>query len=383
MHVDGRNICVLVSQLSYGGAERQTAVLLEELAARHGVRPLVCCMSPILEPFGSRIQRAGCELVYWPRGKSYETRRVLFLRRLLKERNIELLHAVHYQAIAYAWLARLGLRDVAFVPAVRSTVHAPVLRKRAFYRFVLPRCPVVIANSHSGKLWLEEFYGVEGERVHVVPNGLDPGLIAAHPDRAAVRARLSIPDDAPLVAFVGKNVANKNLPLLFRIFDRVLEKRPDAHLILMGKGLTQEWVASAFGARSSVHGLGTRDDIYDLVGCADCLLLTSMSEGFPNAVLEAMVLGVPPVTTKVGECPLLIDHGENGFLFEMDDDERAARLLLRLLGDASLRCTFSRSARTKALQRYGTDAMVAATRQVYELALGRKLHTLPAVAEVS
>lgn len=383
MHVDGRNICVLVSQLSYGGAERQTAILLEELAARHGVRPLVCCMSPILEPFGSRIQRAGCELVHWPRGKSYETRRVRFLRRLLKERDIELLHAVHYQAIAYGWLARLGLRNIAFVPSVRSTVHAPVLRKRAFYRFVLPRCPVVIANSHSGRLWLEEQYGVDGERVQVVPNGLDPGLVAAAPDRAAVRAHLGIPKDAPVMAFVGKNVANKNLPLLFRIFERVLRRRPDAHLILMGKGLTPECLVSGSDAHPSVHALGTRDDIYDLIGCADCLVLTSMSEGFPNAVLEAMVLGVPPVTTKVGECPLLIDHGEDGYLFDVGDDEGAARLVLEVLGDASLRGAFSRSARTKALQRYGTDAMVAATRQVYELALGRKLHTLPAVAEVS
>jgi len=381
--VDGRNICVLVSQLSYGGAERQTTILLEELASRYGLRPLVCCMSPILEPFGSRIREAGCELVHWPRGKSYETRRVRFLRRLLKDREIQLLHAVHYQAIAYGWLARLGLRNIAFVPSVRSTVHAPARVKRAFYRFVLPRCAMVIANSHSGKLWLQESYGVDAERIQVVPNGLDPGLVAAAPDRAAMRTRLGIPVEAPLVVFVGKCNANKNLPLLVRIFERVLRVRPDAHLIMVGKGLTQDWARTAFGGHPAVHGPGTRDDIYDLIGCADCLLLTSKSEGFPNAVLEAMVLGVPPVTTRVGECPILIDHGENGFLYDAEDDEDGARRVLDLLENPSVRGAFSRSARAKTLQRYGAHTMVTETLQVYELALGRRLRTLPAVPELS
>jgi glycosyltransferase involved in cell wall biosynthesis len=383
LSLDGGNICVLVSQLGYGGAERQTTLLLEQLAREHGVRPLVCCMSPVVEPFGSRIQAAGCELIHWTRGKSYELRRVLFLRRLLKERGIQLVHAVHYDAIAYGWMAKLGLREIAFVPSVRSTMHAPVLRKRVFYRFVLPRCSVVIANSHSGKQWLEQFYGVPSERIHVVPNGLDPRLLSAAPDRAAVRVRLGVPLQAPLLAFVGKNVRHKGIPLLFRIFRRLLEARSDAHLIMMGEGLTEDWVQSSFGGHSSVHGLGPRNDVYDLLGAADCLALTSTSEGFPNAVLEAMVLGVPPVTTSVGECPILIDHGVNGFLFDGEDDAEAARLLLTLLEDSAKREAFSRSARAKVLQRYGSQTMVTETLQVYEQALGRKLNTMPAVPELT
>jgi glycosyltransferase involved in cell wall biosynthesis len=242
---------------------------------------------------------------------------------------------------------------------------------------------MVIANSHSGKLWLQESYGVDAERIQVVPNGLDPGLVAAAPDRAAMRTRLGIPVEAPLVVFVGKCNANKNLPLLVRIFERVLRVRPDAHLIMVGKGLTQDWAQTAFGGHPAVHGLGTRDDIYDLIGCADCLVLTSKSEGFPNAVLEAMVLGVPPVATRVGECPILIDHGENGFLYDAEDDEDGARRVLDLLESPSVRGAFSRSARAKTLQRYGAHAMVTETLQVYELALGRKLRTLPAVPELS
>jgi len=370
MKLDGSQICVLVSQLGYGGAERQTAVLLEELSRRHGLRPLVCSMSADLEPFGARIRGAGCELVHWNRRSSYEFRRVRFLRSLLRERGIRILHAVHYQALAYGWLARLGLPQVALVPAVRSTVYDPNLRKRAYYRATLSRCKLVISNSITGGQWLRQFYGVPSKRVMIVPNGLDPKLLAAAPDRAAVRHALGIPEGSPLVAFVGKINSHKGLPFLVRLFRRVLRDRPDAHLLLMGHGLTPAWVEENFGGEPRAHGLGTRNDVYDLLGSADALLLTSPTEGFPNCVLEAMVLGVPPVVTQVGECPYLIEHGEDGYLFEYDDEEEGARLLLQVLGDDALRQSLSLRARRKARTRYGTDAMVAGTLEAYQRALG-------------
>jgi len=369
MRLDGSQICVLVSQLGYGGAERQTTVLLEELSRRHGLRPLVCCMSENLEPFGTRIRRAGCELVHWKRSSSYEFRRVGFLRGLLLERGIRILHAVHYQAIAYGWLARWGLPEVALVPAVRSTVYDPNMRKRAFFRLALGHCKLIVSNSVTGGQWLEQFYGVPSGNVMVVPNGLDPSLLGTIPDRRSVTTALGIPEDAPVVAFIGKINSHKGLPFLVRVFRRTLRERPDAHLLLMGHGMTPAWVEEHFGPEPQVHGLGTRDDVYDLLGSSDALLMTSPTEGFPNCVLEAMVLGVPPVATAVGECPFLIEHGGDGFLYAYDDEEEGARLLLRVLNDASLRASMSERARSKALARYGADAMVAGTLAAYQHAL--------------
>jgi glycosyltransferase involved in cell wall biosynthesis len=219
--------------------------------------------------------------------------------------------------------------------------------------------------------------------VCVVPNGLDPRLTAASADRDAVRSQLDIPCQAPVVAFVGKNARHKGLPLLERIFRRVLDVRPDAHLILIGEGLTNAWVQDSFGFHRAFHGLGTRDDVYDLIGAADCLVLTSTSEGFPNAVLEAMVLGVPPVATRVGECPIMIDHGVSGYLFDYDDDAEGARLLLDLINDPAKLAALSQQARSVALERYGTKAMVDRTLDIYERALGRRLRTAPAVPEAS
>jgi glycosyltransferase involved in cell wall biosynthesis len=375
---------VLVSQLGDGGAERQTTVLLEEFASRHGLRPLVCCMSANLEPFGERIRRAGCELVHWNRTGSYELSRVLYLRRLLSKRRIRLLHAVHYDAAAYAWLASLGLRGVALMPAVRSTVWDPNLRKRAFYRLALPGCRLILSNSVTGGVWLQQFYGVSGERVMVVPNGLDPKLLAASPDRARVRANLGIPEAAPTVAFVGKVQSHKGLPFLVRLFRKVLEARADAHLMLLGNGLTHEWVAQNFGGDARVHGLGTRDDIYDLVGSTDALLMTSPTEGFPNCVVEAMVLGVPPVSTRVGECPSLIEHGEDGFLYEYDDEGEGAGLLLRVLEDPALRRSMAVRGRAKIVDRYGTEAMVEGTLRAYARVLGHEVTApVPAATQPS
>jgi glycosyltransferase involved in cell wall biosynthesis len=252
-------------------------------------------------------------------------------------------------------------------------VYDPNLRKRAFYRLMLPRSKVIISNSVTGGLWLRQFYGVRPDRVTVVPNGLDPNLLEAVPARRRVREELAVSAGAPLVVFVGKVNSHKGLPFMVRVFRRVLAAKPEAHLVLVGHGLTQDWVREEFGSEPHVHGLGTRNDIYDLIGSADALLMTSPTEGFPNCVLEAMALGVPPVTTRVGECPSLIDDGEDGYLYDYGDEAAGARRLLRVLEDPGLRRSMSRRGRTKILERYGTRAMVAATVQVYERVLGRSL----------
>lgn len=368
----GSQICVLVSQLSYGGAERQTTVFLEHLAHVHGVRPLVYCMSPQLKPFGDRVRAAGCELIHWRRSGSYEVPRILHIRSVLKRRDIRLVHAVHYQSVAYGFLATLGREHrVAFIPSIRSTVYDPTLVKRVFYRWMLPRCRLILANSQTGAAWVRQFYGVKDGLVRVVPNGIDPGVLEETAPREAVRRGLGIPPQAPLLAFVGKPKSHKDIPLLFRIYRRVRERRPDAHLLLMGWGLTEEWLGrSGHAPLDNVHALGSRDDIYDLLASADVLVLTSPTEGFPNAVLEAMALGVPPVTTKVGECPILIDDGQDGFLFDHGDDETGARHVLALLEDPARRVAMGARARSKVRERYGTGVMAEATLKAYEDALG-------------
>ena len=92
-----------------------------------------------------------------------------------------------------------------------------------------------------------------------------------------------------------------------------------------------------------------------------------------------MLLGVPPVATKVGECPFLIEDGEDGFLYDYDDEAEGARLVLRVIEDDELRTAMAQRARNKILSRYGTRAMVDATVEAYNRVLGQGVD-LPAPA---
>jgi glycosyltransferase involved in cell wall biosynthesis len=139
----------------------------------------------------------------------------------------------------------------------------------------------------------------------------------------------------------------------------------------MGWGLTREWLAgSGQPGQERILALGSRDDIYDLLAASDTLLLTSPSEGFPNAVLEAMALGTPPVTTRVGECPILIEDGADGFLFDHGDDVAGAERVLAVLDDPARRAAMGNRGQARVRERYGIDVMVEATVRAYEDVLG-------------
>jgi glycosyltransferase involved in cell wall biosynthesis len=362
---DGR-LGVLVSQLSIGGAERQTALLLAELARRHGIRPWVYVMSPRLDPFGPVVQQAGCEVRNWPHAGSYSLARALAIRRLARSRGVRVLHAVHYEAMAYGHVALMGLRRAQLLPSIRSTKIRPPALKRFIYRRALRSSRAVISNSHSGAEFMHDSFGVSRRGLHVIPNAIDLSVCKAMAPAAAVRAKLGIASDAPLVCFVGRDSGYKDLPLLYRIAASVLAEEPRAVFLLMGHGLDEDAVQRASGLDPrSVRGLGLRNDVYDILAASDALLLTSWTEGCPNVVLEAMALGVPPVATSVGDCPRIVEEERNGYLFTHGDAGRGAELLLRILRHPELRERLGREGARKVFEEYSVGAMVDRTVDVY------------------
>jgi glycosyltransferase involved in cell wall biosynthesis len=123
--------------------------------------------------------------------------------------------------------------------------------------------------------------------------------------------------------------------------------------------------------RDSLICLGTRDDVYDLMAASDVLLLTSRSEGLPNAVLEAMHLGVPVVCSDVGDISCVVEDGIDGFLFERQDAATAAERVTRLLTSEALRGQMAERAREKIGRQYHPATMVSSTLEVLHAARRR------------
>lgn len=177
---------------------------------------------------------------------------------------------------------------------------------------------------------------VPREKVRVIQNGIDTDFYRIRHDPAAVRRSLGIPSDAFIIGTVGRLHEIKRQEVLIRSFARLRARVAGVHLLLVGDGPRRAELgdlAARLGLRESVHFAGYQDPTAPYLQAMNCFALTSRSEGMPQSVLEASVVGLPVIASRVGGLPEVIDHGRTGMLFEAGDEEALEEGLWQLLSD--------------------------------------------------
>lgn len=150
-----------------------------------------------------------------------------------------------------------------------------------------------------------------------------------------------------IIIYPAEFTKRKNQTLLFNIMDKLKEKIPNIKLLLPGKGqLLGQYQQQVKKMRleKQVEFLGYRNDIPDLLKISDLLVASSFTEGLPVNIIEAMSIGLPIVATKVRGHVDLVEQGENGFLFDLDDIVEAVNNIIKLQNDEILYNTMRVSA---------------------------------------
>ena len=365
---------VVVSQLGYGGAERQTFELVSRIG-EHGFSPEVFCLSASTDPYGDRLVEAGIPPRVIPRTMSVDVFRAGRLASRLRRARIEAVLGVHYEASAYAVAAaRLGrIRPV--IASVRTTGLRARGLKRGLFRASLRAADAVVVNSRAGGEYLVEALAVDAARVHLIPNGVDLGRVRPARPREEVERELGLPSGAPVVGYVGKDSSKKNVPLFLRAARQLLRERENLQAVLVGADLD-----GAEGRRlrpepedgGRVRFLGSREDIFDVMGAFDVLALTSREEGTPNVILEAMALGVPVVCTDVGDCRNMIGGGEAGEVVPSGDLEGLVRSIGGLLDDSERRRRVGAQGQARVREGFAMESMVTSTVDLLRATLGAR-----------
>jgi len=200
--------------------------------------------------------------------------------------------------------------------------HAYVLRAEQRL-FSSPRLRAVICNSRLVAQEIRNRFGVAEPRLHVIYNGVD--LEAFHPrlrerHRAAMRARLGIAESEMVYLMVGSGFERKGVPQLLEALARPGNAR--ARLVIVGAdrrtgALRRRAVALRVGDR--VRFAGPQHDVGPWYGAADCFVLPTLYDPFPNAALEAMAAGLPVITSTSCGAAELIAEGRSGFVCEALD----------------------------------------------------------------
>jgi len=223
--------------------------------------------------------------------------------------------------------------------------------------------------------------GARPATTEVIPYGVD--VAAFRPDTAAaprVRAELGLEPDAPLVLALGRMVYKKGFGVLLESFGRVLERHPEARLVLAGYGDLREELehrAAELGLQERVLFPGRLDRARaaDYIGAADVYAVPSVLDqagnvdGLPNTLLEGMSAARPIVASRVAGIPDVIADGLHGFLVPPGDHAALAGAITRLLDDRGLAQRLGEQARRRVLEELTWDTAAERFEWAYERAL--------------
>ena len=211
--------------------------------------------------------------------------------------------------------------------------------------------------------------GVPRDRCWYVPNAVDTDEFARDLTPEAAKRRLNAPTDRAVIGMVGRLSPEKRCDSVIRAVDALRREGVDAELWLAGEGderAALEGLVSDLDLQDRVRFMGYVADTARFYQALDVLAVSSIREGLPNSLLEAMALEVPVVATRIAGIPRLIVSGENGLLVEAGSEEALEAGIARLLRDRGLAANLGRAARRTVVESFGFAERMSRMTRIYD-----------------
>lgn len=368
-------ILQLISSRGFFGAENVVVELASSLEAAGdtvtiGVftnRHASCQGSSEL---GEKARDRGLRAVSFECGGRVDLGTVAAIRRFAAENGVDVIHSHGYKSNIYAYLAnrKLGKK---LVTTCHNWINAS--SKMSLYtrldKFFLRRFDFAVAVSGGVKKQLLEA-GVDPAKVLVISNGISVGKFSGSDGaREKTRAELGIPLEATVIGTVGRLSKEKGYGFLLEAARLLSDAGRDCWLLFVGDGELRgplDELSRDLGVKGRVVFAGKRSDIPEVLSAMDVFALSSLTEGQPMALLEAMAAGKPVVATSVGDVPKILEGGEAGLIVPPSDSGALARALGSLLGDRALAAALSRRGREAVEKNYSSAKMAAEYRACYK-----------------
>lgn len=305
---------------------------------------------------------------FWPN--------VMELRRLIRERHIDIVHTnglMNLQTPVAARLERVGLvwhlNDLGtprllrllFLPLVRAWSHRIALASRAVGRYCFPGATIT------------------DECFQLLYAPVDTKRFSSQVDGTKIREELGIAPECPVVGIIANICPGKGQEYFLEAAAVIKRKYPEAKFLVVGGKLDNRrafWSELKkqtvnLGLERDAFFLGRRSDVPEVLRAMTVFVQASESEACPMALLEASASGLPVVATNVGGTPELVEDGVTGFLIEPKNPARIAEAVLRLLDSPETARRMGQAGAERMRRHFSLDACVDAHVRMYNAVLSR------------
>ena len=362
-------IIQLVHSMGMAGAEKVVYSIIKNLD-KTKFSFYVYCLDFIGE-LGKRLLEEGVEVVTLDRMPGVDFNLTKKLARVLKENNIDIVHAHQYTPYFYGATAAMFNRKckVIFTEHGRHQPDYIHIKRVIYNQFLNLGTNSITGVSRFSKDSLVKYEKLPANKIKVIYNGVSinknniPTI-----DKQAKMQELGLKDSETIIAMIGRFSLIKNHKMLLKAFQRVLKEMPDVKLVLIGEGPTKqecECLARDLNILKHILFTGLREDLSELLQVFDICVLSSDAEAMSLFLLESMAAGLPVIATEGGGNPEIVINGETGVLVPPKDYKAFANAIIDLAKDSKKRQQMGKAGRDRVSKFFNLDNMLAEYEKLY------------------
>lgn len=292
------------------------------------------------------------------------------IRKILKENDFDIIHSHQAVAAIHAYVAAAGLRakHVLSFPGFYADA-----KNRLTTRFLVPRMAANVSCSKGLLEWLDKSENLDLSKFCMIYNGVDAKRLEYAGE--SLKTELNLPADSFLFGMVSHFYAapRKDQITLCRAFAKVAGKLPKAHVALVGKteaGAEEKFeecvrIAKENNLQHRIHFLGQRNDLAKIVNSLDAYVFSSLHEGLPIALMEAMLAGKACILSDIPPHLEVSCGGEYAEVFETQNAEELAEKLIKIAEDDKFRNDLANRAESFAQKTFSIEAHLESLKKLY------------------
>jgi glycosyltransferase involved in cell wall biosynthesis len=301
------------------------------------------------------------------------------IRDIIIHHDINLIHSHDYKSDLFAYLVRWFLRHRHV--CLLSTAHGWALLSargeiyRRLDQFLLRRFDHVLTVSHATKHELVSA-GISPASISVLHNAIDPEAWSPLEEQSVLREDMISEPRFPVVGYVGRITPEKDLHTWLYSAALVVQQFPHSNFMLVGDGKDKtllndlQRLAGTLGIAEQVTFHGYQQSLRPFYANFDLFLLTSVTEGLSNSLLEAMAMALPTVVTRVGGNEELVIDGHTGYILPPGDVQGIAQAIITLAQNKQLRRDMGRASRKRIEREFSFDHRIQHIESLYEHLMG-------------
>jgi glycosyltransferase involved in cell wall biosynthesis len=287
----------------------------------------------------------------------------------MKKKQIHVVRTHRYRSNLYGRLAAF----LAGVPVIIASVHDNYRtdkrpKRRIMNRILAKITDKIVAVSEDVKEDIIRYDSIDPSKIEVIPNGIDVERFNPEKNTTDIRKEFSLEEDDIVIGFIGRIVPAKGLEYLLNALPYLNEEFKNIKLLIVGEGSLVEELkkrAKKNNIFDNILFIGRRRDIPEILACINIFVMPSIAEGLPNALLEAMAMGKPIVTTEVGGIPEIVKNGFNGLLVPPRDTVSLSKAIKELISNDQLAAKLGQAARDLVRDNLSIKAIAQKWQSIY------------------